>query len=71
MTRNGLILFFAKLYRSAGVRFSAVTFTMATGTDDASSLITIGGEMSGGSAFVTVWEIESISASAAARSMPG
>ena len=44
---------------------------MATGTEDASSRITMGGEISGGSALVMVCEIAVTSASAPGRLVSG
>ncbi len=44
---------------------------MATGTEEASKRMIMGGEISGGSALTTVCEIAVISASAPARSTPG
>ena len=61
----------ASLYSSAGVCFSEEICNIATGTEEASRRIIIGGEISGGSCLTTVWEIAVISASAPDKLTPG
>ena len=60
-----------RLYSSACVSVSEVTWSMATGTEEASRRMIMGGEMSGGSALTTVCEIAATSASAPARLVSG